>query len=396
MTQDIQKFMAGLEEAIPEVMVKDLLQSKKNLRIKFGADPSAPDLHLGHMVILNKLRLLQDMGHTVLFLIGDFTAMIGDPTGKSETRKPLNKEQIQENALTYQKQVFKILEPNKTEIVYNSTWLESLSSTDMLKLMAHHTVARMLERDDFEKRFKSGSAIGLHEFLYPLLQGYDSVVLENDLEIGGTDQKFNLLMGRHLQKEYGKKQQAIVTLPILEGINGVQKMSKSLGNHIGIMEDEHQIYGKLMSIPDSLIYSYYKLLANLDVDELTAIQQELDLPETNPKFLKEKLAVLLVTKLHSEAAAKAAQERFKTVFSKKLIPDDMPEISVPSDASIRLDMVISEHVPALSKNEIRRLMGQGGVFLDEEKITDIFFSFSPRDGQVLKVGKRLFFKIITG
>lgn len=396
MTQDIQKFMAGLEEAIPEVMVKDLLQSKKNLRIKFGADPSAPDLHLGHMVILNKLRLLQDMGHTVLFLIGDFTAMIGDPTGKSETRKPLNKEQIQENALTYQKQVFKILEPNKTEIVYNSTWLESLSSTDMLKLMAHHTVARMLERDDFEKRFKSGSAIGIHEFLYPLLQGYDSVVLENDLEIGGTDQKFNLLMGRHLQKEYGKKQQAIVTLPILEGINGVQKMSKSLGNHIGIMEDEHQIYGKLMSIPDSLIYSYYKLLANLDAIELTAIQQELDLPETNPKFLKEKLAVLLVTKLHSEAAAKAAQERFKTVFSKKLIPDDMPEISVPSDASIRLDMVISEHVPALSKNEIRRLMGQGGVFLDEEKITDIFFSFSPRDGQVLKVGKRLFFKIITG
>lgn len=396
MTQDIQKFMAGLEEVIPEVMVKDLLQSKKNLRIKFGADPSAPDLHLGHMVILNKLRLLQDMGHTVLFLIGDFTAMIGDPTGKSETRKPLNKEQIQENALTYQKQVFKILEPNKTEIVYNSTWLESLSSTDMLKLMAHHTVARMLERDDFEKRFKSGSAIGLHEFLYPLLQGYDSVVLENDLEIGGTDQKFNLLMGRHLQKEYGKKQQAIVTLPILEGINGVQKMSKSLGNHIGIMEDEHQIYGKLMSIPDSLIYSYYKLLANLDVDELTAIQQELDLPETNPKFLKEKLAVLLVTKLHSEAAAKAAQERFKTVFSKKLIPDDMSEISVSSDTSIRLDMVISEHVPALSKNEIRRLMGQGGVFLDEEKITDIFFSFSPRDGQVLKVGKRLFFKIITG
>lgn len=396
MTQDIQKFMAGLEEAIPEVMVKDLLQSKKNLRIKFGADPSAPDLHLGHMVILNKLRLLQDMGHTVLFLIGDFTAMIGDPTGKSETRKPLNKEQIQENALTYQKQVFKILEPNKTEIVYNSTWLESLSSTDMLKLMAHHTVARMLERDDFEKRFKSGSAIGIHEFLYPLLQGYDSVVLENDLEIGGTDQKFNLLMGRHLQKEYGKKQQAIVTLPILEGINGVQKMSKSLGNHIGIMENEHQIYGKLMSIPDSLIYSYYKLLANLDAIELTAIQQELDLPETNPKFLKEKLAVLLVTKLHSEAAAKAAQERFKTVFSKKLIPDDMPEISVPSDASIRLDMVISEHVPALSKNEIRRLMGQGGVFLDEEKITDIFFSFSPRDGQVLKVGKRLFFKIITG
>ena len=396
MTQDIQKFMAGLEEVIPEVMVKDLLQSKKNLRIKFGADPSAPDLHLGHMVILNKLRLLQDMGHTVLFLIGDFTAMIGDPTGKSETRKPLNKEQIQENALTYQKQVFKILEPNKTEIVYNSTWLESLSSTDMLKLMAHHTVARMLERDDFEKRFKSGSAIGIHEFLYPLLQGYDSVVLENDLEIGGTDQKFNLLMGRHLQKEYGKKQQAIVTLPILEGINGVQKMSKSLGNHSGIMEDEHQIYGKLMSIPDSLIYSYYKLLANLDAIELTTIQQELDLPETNPKFLKEKLAVLLVTKLHSEAAAKAAQERFKTVFSKKLIPDDMPEISVPSDASIRLDMVISEHVPALSKNEIRRLMGQGGVFLDEEKITDIFFSFSPRDGQVLKVGKRLFFKIIAG
>ncbi|MFA5879907.1 MAG: tyrosine--tRNA ligase [Candidatus Margulisiibacteriota bacterium] len=390
----LEKFLNGLETIIPKEETITKLKNSKNLKIKWGADPSAPDLHLGHMVVLNKLRLLQEMGHTVIFLIGDFTAMIGDPTGRSETRKPLSKETILKNSQTYQDQVFKILLKEKTQVVYNSDWLTKLPINELINLTSKYTVARMLERDDFEKRFAGQTPISIHEFLYPLFQGYDSVVLENDLEIGGSDQTFNMLLGRHLQEQYQKKPQSIITLPILEGLDGVRKMSKSFGNHIGIMEDEYQIFGKLMSIPDNLILRYYRLLTNFDHDQLCQLELKFQ-NNVNPKILKEDLAYFLVSKLHSESAAAKAKENFKKVFSEKKDPENMPMINLPSKENTRLDQLILENKILTSKKEFQRLIKDGAVSINNQKITDIFFELTPKKEQILKIGKLKFFKIIS-
>jgi tyrosyl-tRNA synthetase len=383
-------FKQGIEEIIPESAVDLIKSAKKPLSIKFGADPSAPDLHVGHVVVLNKLRLLQEMGHQVIFIIGDFTAMIGDPTGKSKTRPALTKEQVAENAKSYQDQVFKVLDPKKTKVVFNSEWLDKLSAADMIGLAAKYNVARMLERDDFNKRYKGNQSISIHEFLYPLLQGYDSVVLENDIEIGGTDQKFNLLVGRHLQKEFGKKEQGIITVPILEGLDGVQKMSKSLNNHIGINDSPKDIYGKSMSIPDELIIRYFKLATRLDAATISNFEKALKEGE-NPRNIKDTLAQTLVEMFYNKEASIAESEAFKNVFSKGEDPEDMPEINAAPD-SLLVDAVLSVG-GAPSKKEFRRLVEQGAVSLDGEKIADPFFKIPPPNNQVLKIGKRKFYKL---
>jgi tyrosyl-tRNA synthetase len=387
---NINDFSRGLEEVIPEIFIETLKTNKK-LKIKFGADPSAPDLHLGHLVVLNKLKMLQSMGHEIIFLIGDFTALIGDPTGKSETRKSLTTEQVKLNSNTYQDQIFKILDKNKTKVVFNSDWLSKLSSSELIMLSAKYTVARMLEREDFQNRFKNQKPISIHEFLYPLLQGYDSVHLNNDIEIGGTDQKFNMLMGRHLQKEFGKKQQAIITLPILEGLDGIKKMSKSLGNHIGLLEDPNNMFGKIMSIPDKLIFKYYSLLTDISETSLEEIKTDLKSGK-NPKLIKEDLGVFIVTKLHNATAAEAAKANFNKVFSNKENPDEMPAIKLKEP--VRIDQFLFENKILQSKKEAVRMVKQGAVSLDGEKITDPFLNLLPLETEkVLKVGKRKFYRI---
>lgn len=387
----LDTFKAGLEEIIPDSFIERLSQAQKPLTIKFGADPSAPDLHLGHMVVLNKLRLLQEMGHQVQFIIGDFTATIGDPTGKSETRKPLTPEQVAENAKSYQAQIFKILDPQKTTVYFNSEWLDKLSSRDMIALSAKLTVARMLERDDFEKRYKSNQPISIHEFMYPLLQGYDSVVLKSDLEMGGTDQKFNLLMGRHLQKEAGLAQQAIATVPILEGLDGVQKMSKSLNNHIGITDVPQEMFGKLMSIPDALIIRYFTLVTDVSPDQIQTYAQALSEGE-NPRYIKEALAVHVVSRLHNSTDATHASEQFKQIFSQKQTPDEMPDIQVSGE--LRLDEFLVQHGILPSKKEANRMIQQGAVSLDGVRVEDPFYVLFPMETPVvLKVGKRKFFSL---
>lgn len=382
MTITNQKLQRGLDTIHPENLIEILLQSQKPLTIKWGADPSAPDLHLGHMVVLNKLAMFQSLGHHVLFLIGDFTAMIGDPTGKSETRKPLTSEQVLENAKTYQTQVFKILDPKKTTIVFNSTWLSKLTASDVVKLTAHYTVARMLERDDFYKRFKSQQSISIHEFLYPLFQGYDSVELKSDIEMGGTDQTFNLLMGRHLQKEYGQKPQGVITVPILEGLDGVQKMSKSLHNHIAILDTPKEMFGKLMSIPDVLMPKYYDLLTTLDFSS-----------ENHPRDAKITLAKHIVTRLHSAEEAEAAYEEFLRVFSQNQIPTDIPETTLVTD--IRLDQFLIDNKMAPSKKEAHRLIQQGAVTVDGEKETDPFKQLATTQNYLIKAGKRNWIHILA-
>jgi tyrosyl-tRNA synthetase len=379
----------GIETCFPDDLLSKL--NEKKMTIKFGADPSAPDLHLGHMVILNKLRVLQEMGHQVIFIIGDFTAMIGDPTGKSETRKPLDEAQIIENAKTYQVQLFKILDKAKTTVVYNSDWLGKLSAKEMVQLSARYTVARMLERDDFTKRFSKNQPISIHEFLYPLLQGYDSVHLKNDVEIGGTDQTFNLLMGRHLQKEFGQKPQGVITLPILEGLDGHQKMSKSLANHIAILDVPKDMFGKLMSIPDHLITRYFSLLTQVSNDEIKAMESEMTTGE-NPKQFKLKLAKTMVTILHSEQAANDAEIEFGRVFSDQEIPSDMPETTL--QAPTRLDDLLTAHQMAVSKKEAQRLISQGGVSVNQEKVTDPFTLIDPKTESIIKAGKRRWLKVI--
>jgi tyrosyl-tRNA synthetase len=383
-------FLRELVDVIPATFPDSL--SKKSLNIKFGADPSAPDMHLGHMVVLRKLRNLQDMGHQVTFLIGDFTAMIGDPTGKSETRPILTQEQVTENALTYQTQVFKILDPARTTVVFNATWLGEMSAKDMISLSARHTVARMLERDDFKKRFAENRAISIHEFLYPLLQGYDSVALKSDVEIGGTDQLFNLLMGRHLQREYGQKEQYVVTVPILEGLDGKIKMSKSLGNHIPLLDNSDDMFGKVMSIPDLLITRYFSLLTDVSDSEIAYMSAQMDAGTLNPKHAKEKLAHTLVTMLHDAEKASAAQARFNQIFSKKDIPDDIPELAVVAD-TVRLSDLIMAQAILPSRKEYQRLVQQGAVSINELPIADMHYQWMPESGDVLRIGKRRFYKI---
>ena len=378
-------------ELIPQQTIERICSGKK-LLIKFGADPSAKDLHLGHCVVLFQLRKLQELGHHVQFIIGDFTAKIGDPTGKNETRKPLSDDDIAVNAKTYQDQVFKILDPNKTTVYYNSEWLAPLTSSDLIQLTARYNVARMMERDDFEKRYKEGLSIGIHEFLYPLLQGYDSVILKNDLEIGGTDQKFNLLVGRHLQREYNVGvEQAIMTMPILEGTDGVKKMSKSLNNHIAIQDEPHDMFGKIMSIPDELLPQYLALLTTVPSNEIQARVLAMKNLELNPRDVKVDLGKMIVERFYSKEDAVQAYDHFQTLFKKKDVPDDIPEINIQTQTTIASLVMDSQLLP--SKKELFRLISQGAVSLSDTKVTDGNALITENES-ILKIGKRRLYKII--
>lgn len=392
LTQALAIIKRGADELLIEQELIEKLKTGKPLRVKAGFDPTAPDLHLGHTVLINKLRQLQDLGHQVLFLIGDFTGMIGDPTGKSTTRPPLTKEQVAENAKSYATQVFKILDPNKTEIVFNSQWLTELGAAGMLKLAASHTVARMLERDDFSKRFKGNQPIAIHEFLYPLLQGYDSVALNADLELGGTDQKFNLLMGRELQKQAGQSQQCVLMMPLLEGLDGVNKMSKSLGNYIGINEAPEIIFAKLMSVSDLLMWRYIDLLSFASLETIAQWKAEVAAGE-NPRNIKVGFAQEIVARFHGQAAAEKALLDFQTR-AKGGIPDDVPEVEVVLDAdSIGVSQLLKMAGLVESSSEAMRAIQQGGVKLDSVKVEDKNLQLSKGETVVAQVGKRKFAKI---
>lgn len=382
----------GADELLIEAELIEKLKTGKPLRVKAGFDPTAPDLHLGHTVLINKLRQLQDLGHQVLFLIGDFTGMIGDPTGKSATRPPLTKEQVAENAKSYATQVFKILDPNKTEIVFNSKWLTELGAAGMLKLAASHTVARMLERDDFSKRFKGNQPIAIHEFLYPLLQGYDSVALDADLELGGTDQKFNLLMGRELQKQAGQSQQCVLMMPLLEGLDGVNKMSKSLGNYIGINEAPEIIFAKLMSVSDELMWRYIDLLSFESLETIADWKQQVANGE-NPRNIKVRFAQEIVARFHSQADADKALNDFQTR-AKGGIPDGVPELNINIDGdTIGIAQMLKLANLVESTSEAIRAIQQGGVKLDSVKVEDKNLQLNKGMTVVAQVGKRKFAKI---
>ena len=396
MNKDINQSLAiikrGAEELLLEAELVEKLKKGVPLRIKAGFDPTAPDLHLGHTVLINKLRHFQDLGHHVLFLIGDFTGMIGDPTGKSATRPPLTKEQVAENAKSYSEQVFKILDPSKTEIVFNSSWLTDLGAAGMLKLAASLTVARMLERDDFSKRFKGNQPIAIHEFMYPLLQGYDSVALKADVELGGTDQKFNLLMGRELQKQAGQAQQCVLTMPLLEGLDGVNKMSKSLGNYIGINEPPEVIFAKLMSISDELMWRYIELLSFESLETIAGWKAQVQAGE-NPRNIKVCFAQEIVARFHSQIDAEKALNDFQTR-AKGGIPDEVPEISVNIEtASIGIAQLLKMAGLVESTSEANRAIDQGGVKLDSEKVSDKNLHIKKGVIVVAQVGKRKFAKI---
>lgn len=382
----------GIDDLIGEQELVEKLKTGTPLRVKAGFDPTAPDLHLGHAVLINKLRQFQDLGHQVLFLIGDFTGMIGDPSGKSVTRPPLTAEQVQQNALTYQEQVFKILKPEQTEVVFNSTWMNELGAAGMLKLASTHTVARMLERDDFEKRYKSNQPIAIHEFLYPLLQGYDSVALKADIELGGTDQRFNLLMGRELQKHYGHAPQSVLTVPLLEGLDGVNKMSKSLGNYIGIAEPANTIFSKLMSVSDDLMWRYIELLS---FESLATIAQwrEAVAAGENPRTTKVRFAQEIVARFHNRQAAEDALADFE-LRAKGGVPDDIAELTINiADANIAIGALLKQAGLVASTSEAIRMIEQGGVKLDSEKVSDKALSVAAGSVVVAQVGKRKFAKI---
>lgn len=389
----LDELKRGCDEILLEKDFIAKLELKRPLRIKAGFDPTAPDLHLGHTVLINKLRQFQDLGHEILFLIGDFTGMIGDPTGKNVTRKPLTPEQVINNADSYKDQVFKILDPEKTTICFNSEWMGKMSAQDMIELAARHTVARMLERDDFDKRYKSNQAIAIHEFLYPLVQGYDSVALKADVELGGTDQKFNLLMGRELQKQYGQTPQVIMTMPILEGLDGVQKMSKSLGNYIGINEPPAEIFGKLLKISDDLMWRYYELLSFDSTQQIQKLRQAVD-EGANPRDIKFKLGQELVARFYDQHAASKAQQDFINRFQQNQIPDDMPEIHLPNQTDPWLiGSVLKQAQLVSSTSEAIRMIKQGAVKIDGEKVADIKLELGSGESLILQVGKRKFAKV---
>ena len=381
-----------------EELVKKLtrsLETGKPLVIKAGFDPTAPDLHLGHTVLLQKLRHFQQLGHQIVFLIGDFTGLIGDPTGKSDTRPPLTREDVERNAETYKEQVFKILDPEKTKVAFNSTWLGELSSYEMIKLASRLTVARMLERDDFKKRFESNRPISIHEFLYPLIQGYDSVALEADVEIGGTDQLFNLLMGRDLQKGRNQEPQVVLTMPLLEGLDGVNKMSKSLGNYIGISESPDDIFGKILSISDELMFRYYELLSDLSMDEIARLKQDMEAGRIHPKAVKVRLARELVTRFHDADAADAAERNFDQVFKKHALPDDIPEKELATDdAAVWLPKLLVQAKLVKSTSDGRRMITQNAVSVDGTKVTDINTEIPARGSVLLQVGKRRICRVV--
>ncbi len=383
----------GAEEILLEEELIAKLKEGRPLRVKAGFDPTAPDLHLGHTVLLNKMRQLQDLGHEIMFLIGDFTGMIGDPSGKNETRPPLTREQVNENALTYQKQVFKVLDPGKTRIMFNSQWGDKLSAVDLIKLAATHTVARMLERDDFHKRFTSEQPIAIHEFLYPLLQGYDSVAMQADIELGGTDQKFNLLMGRELQKHAGQKPQIIITLPLLPGLDGIKKMSKSLGNYIGIDESADQIFGKVMSISDETMWLWFELVSFRSMDEIKKLRDDVN-NGMNPRDVKFLLGEELAARFHSPEAARQARESFIAQFQKGQMPDDMPEITISVGSNgMPIANLIKNVGLSDSTSEAIRLVQQGAVRVDGEKISDRNLLLQGKKTIILQVGKRRFAKV---
>lgn len=383
----------GADDLLLESELVEKLKSGRPLRVKAGFDPTAPDLHLGHTVLINKLRHFQDLGHHVMFLIGDFTGMIGDPTGKNATRPPLTREQVLENAQTYQEQVFTILDPEKTEVCFNSSWMEALGASGMIRLAAQHTVARMLERDDFSKRYAAQQPIAIHEFLYPLCQGYDSVAMKADVELGGTDQRFNLLVGRELQKHHGQAPQCVLTMPLLEGLDGFNKMSKSLGNYIGIHEPPSEIFGKVMSVSDDLMWRYYDLLSFRSVSEIEALRESVA-GGRNPRDVKVLLAQELVARFHSAAVADAALADFEARFQRNSIPDDIPEVVVLAGAEgVGIAMVLKQAGLTASTSEALRMISQGGVRLDGEKVSDRGLMLLAGSVVVLQVGKRKFARV---
>jgi tyrosyl-tRNA synthetase len=395
----ISDALAEIKRGAQEILIEEELIKKLNtnkpLRIKAGFDPTAPDLHLGHTVLMNKLKQFQDLGHQVLFLIGDFTGMIGDPTGKNITRKPLTREQVLENAQTYQQQVGKILDLNKTEICFNSQWMDKLSSSELIQLAATHTVARMLERDDFSKRYANNQPIAIHEFLYPLVQGYDSVALKSDVELGGTDQKFNLLVGRELQKHFGQTPQIVLTMPLLEGTDGVHKMSKSLGNSIGISEQPIEMFGKIMSISDTLMWRYLELLSFKPLSEIESLKKAA-LEGKNPRDIKIDLAKELITRFHDQNAAEFAHQDFIQRFSQNQLPDDLPEITVNAPQGfLKIANLLKEAGLVATTSEAMRQIDQGAVKINGEKITDKQLQINVGSQQVYQVGKRHFAKVLV-
>jgi tyrosyl-tRNA synthetase len=396
--RQIEMIKEGCSELIPEAELLKKLQQKKQLRVKWGADPSAPDIHLGHTVILRKLRTFQELGHKVIFIIGDFTGMIGDPSGKSDTRPALSRKEVENNAKTYRDQVFKILDPRKTEVVYNSKWLSKLTLEDIINLAGKYTVARMLERDDFIKRYTAQKPISIHEFLYPLIQGYDSVMVKADIEIGGTDQKFNLLVGRELQREFNEEPQVIMTMPLLEGLDGVQKMSKSLNNYIGVTDAPSEIFGKTMSIPDSLMMKYYELLSGLGKVELDRIKEGLKNGLLHPKDVKKRLAKILVSTFHSKNDAERAEREFENIFKEGGLPDNIPVIALASkdinaDGSIWLPKAMVIAGLSDGTSAAGRLIEQGGVEVNGTVIKDKKAMIKITGEVMIKVGKRRFAKI---
>ena len=391
--EQLEIIQRGADEILVEKDLVAKLKEGRPLRIKAGFDPTAPDLHLGHTVLINKLRQFQDLGHEVLFLIGDFTGTIGDPTGKSATRPPLTQEDVEQNSETYQQQIFKILDKEKTKVVFNSEWMSKMSSADMIKLAASSTVARMLERDDFSKRYKGGQSIAIHEFLYPLIQGYDSVAMQADVELGGTDQKFNLLMGRQLQEQHGQKPQCVLTMPILEGLDGVQKMSKSLNNYIGIADEPKDMFGKIMSISDELMWRYFELLSFRPMSEIEGFKQEIAAGK-NPRDIKFLLAEEIIARFHSEAEATAAREGFIAQFAKNKIPDDIPELSFDApDEGYAIANLLKDAGLCSSTSDAMRMIQQGAAKIDGEKIADKSVKIMKGTEGIFQVGKRKFARL---
>jgi len=391
--EQLELIKRGAEELLREEELVERLKTGKPLRVKAGFDPTAPDLHLGHTVLINKLRQFQDLGHEILFLIGDFTGMIGDPTGKNVTRKPLTREDVLENAKSYQEQIYKILDPEKTQVLFNSEWMSNMSAADLVQLAAKHTVARMLERDDFNKRYTGGQPIAIHEFLYPLVQGYDSVVMRADVELGGTDQKFNLLVGRQLQGSYGQKPQCVLTMPILEGLDGVQKMSKSLNNYIGIDDAPDEMFGKIMSISDELMWRYFELLSFRPLSEIEEFKSKVAEGE-NPRDIKFKLAGEIIARFHDRTAAIKSQENFIARFQKGAIPDDISEVSINSaEGSIAIANLLKEAGLCGSTSDAIRMLKQGAVKINGEKLTDKGLQISAGSEAIYQVGKRKFAKV---
>ena len=391
--QALELLSRGTEEIIKVEDLQKKLESGKTLRIKVGFDPTAPDLHLGHTVIINKMRQFQDLGHEVTFLIGDFTGMIGDPSGKNATRPPLSPEEITENAKTYEAQIYKILDSDKTRIAFNSTWMGDMDAAGLVKLASHHTVARMLERDDFRKRYEGGLPISIHEFLYPIVQGYDSVALRADIELGGTDQKFNLLVGRQLQQDYGQEPQVVMTTPLLEGLDGVQKMSKSLGNYVGITEPPGEMFGKLMSISDDLMWRYFEVLSFRSLDDIERLGKRVE-DGMNPRDAKFELAMEVVARFHDAAAAAAAKEEFISRFREGAMPEDMPELTLETEAgTLGIAHLLKGAGLVSSTSEAFRMIKQGAVRIDGERIEDRSLTIDAGSTNVYQVGRRRFARV---